>query len=357
MTRKITFRFAGPSLFALALAMPRAMSPIAAPPAHALFGIGGGPFIVYDPTNHAENLLTAARALEQINNQIAQLQNEAQMLINQARNLANLPYSALQQIQQNVSRTQQLLAQAQNIAFDVQSIDQMFQQDYGNLSLTATDQQLIAEARSRWENTVGGLQDAMRVQAGVVGNINANRAEMSALVGQSQNAVGALQATQAGNQLLALQSQQLSDLIAVISANGRANALTEAERATAAEQGRIQRERFLTPARQRANVQLRPGGETMEGKVPARIAAIVFVAIAITATVIEMTREEAPVPASTAPALQPSTDPLRATLRRCQQLGVAASSDADCLAVWAESRDRFLGRMPAPEAPQRSGGQ
>ena len=175
MTRKITFRFAGPSLFALALAMPMAMSPIAAPPAHALFGIGGGPFIVYDPTNHAENLLTAARALEQINNQIAQLQNEAQMLINQARNLANLPYSALQQIQQNVSRTQQLLAQAQNIAFDVQSIDQMFQQDYGNLSLTATDQQLIAEARSRWENTVGGLQDAMRVQAGVVGNIDGAR--------------------------------------------------------------------------------------------------------------------------------------------------------------------------------------
>ena len=82
---------------------------------------------------------------------------------------------------------------------------------------------------------------------GVVGNIDSNRAEMAALVGQSQGATGALQATQAGNQLLALQSQQLSDLIAVISANGRADALTEAERATAAEQGRIQRERFLTP--------------------------------------------------------------------------------------------------------------
>ncbi len=81
----------------------------------------------------------------------------------------------------------------------------------------------------------------------MVGNIDSNRAEWSALVGQSQGATGALQATQAGNQLLALQSQQLSDLIAVISANGRADALTEAERATAAEQGRIQRERFLTP--------------------------------------------------------------------------------------------------------------
>ncbi|WP_121062001.1 putative entry exclusion protein TrbK-alt [Chachezhania antarctica] len=95
----------------------------------------------------------------------------------------------------------------------------------------------------------------------------------------------------------------------------------------------------------------------MEGKVLARIAAIAFVAIAITATVIEMTREEAPVPASTAPALQPSADPLRATLRRCQQRGEAASRDADCLAAWAESRDRFFGRTPASEAPQRPGDQ
>ena len=247
MTRKVPCitRMASASALALALAAPQALAPIFATPAHAFFGGFGR--IVYDPTNHAENLLTAARALEQINNQITSLQNEAQMLINQARNLASLPYSSLQALQQNVQRTQQLLGQAQNIAFDVQNIDQMFQQDYGNLSLTATDQQLIADARSRWENTVGGLQDAMRVQAGVVGNIDSNRAEMSALVGESQGATGALQATQAGNQLLALQSQQLSDLIAVISANGRAEALMEAERATAAEQGRIQRERFLTP--------------------------------------------------------------------------------------------------------------
>lgn len=91
----------------------------------------------------------------------------------------------------------------------------------------------------------------------------------------------------------------------------------------------------------------------MEGKVLARIAAIAFVAIAITATVIEVTREEAPVPASTAPALLPSVDPLRVTLRGCQQLGEAAASDADCLAAWAENRDRFLGRTPASETPQR----
>lgn len=237
-------RIVGASALALALAVPVALSPMLASPAHAQFGFGR---IVYDPSNYAQNVLTAARTLEQINNQITSLQNEAQMLINQARNLASLPHSSLQQLQQSVQRTQQLLGQAQNIAFEVGQIDQAFQQQYGNVSLSATDAQLVADARSRWENTVGGLQDAMRVQAGAVGNIDSNRAEMAALVGQSQGATGALQATQAGNQLLALQSQQLSDLIAVISANGRADALTEAERATAAEQGRIQRERFLTP--------------------------------------------------------------------------------------------------------------
>ncbi|MCV0368192.1 P-type conjugative transfer protein TrbJ [Filomicrobium sp.] len=224
------------------LAAPLALSSMLTSPAHAQFGR-----IVYDPSNYAQNLLTAARTLQQINNQITSLQNEAQMLINQAKNLASLPYSSLQALQQNVQRTQQLLAQAQNIAFDVQKVDQIFQTQYGNVSLSATDGQLVADARSRWQNTVGGLQDAMRVQAGVVGNIDTNRTQMSELVGQSQNATGALQATQAGNQLLALQSQQLSDLVALLAANGRAGALTEAERATAAEQGRVQRERFLTP--------------------------------------------------------------------------------------------------------------
>ncbi len=47
--------------------------------------------IIYDPSNYAQNVLTAARTREQINNQITQLQNEAQMLINQARDLASLP--------------------------------------------------------------------------------------------------------------------------------------------------------------------------------------------------------------------------------------------------------------------------
>lgn len=236
--RSLHVRFA-----AVLLSAPIALSPIfVTTPAHAQFGR-----IVFDPSNYAQNILTAARTLQSVNQQITQLQNEATMLINQARNLASLPYSSLQQLQQSVQRTQQLLSQAQNIAFDVQQIDRAFQQQYGAVSMSASDSQLVSDARSRWQNTVGGLQDAMKVQAGVVGNIDTNHSQMSALVGSSQSATGALQATQAGNQLLALQAQQLADLTAVVAANGRAQALTEAERAAAAEQGREQRRRFLTP--------------------------------------------------------------------------------------------------------------
>lgn len=202
---------------------------------------------VWDPTNHVQNVLQAARALQQINNQITSLQNEAQALINQARNLASLPYSSLQQLQQSVQRTQALLAQAQRIAYDVQQIDRAFTTTYGAASPTASQAEMIAGARERWQTSVAALQDALKVQAGVVGNIDTNRAQMSALIGSSQSATGALQAAQAGNQLLALQAQQLADLTAAVAAQGRAASLEAAQRAAAQDQGREQLRRFLTP--------------------------------------------------------------------------------------------------------------
>lgn len=205
-------------------------------------------YVVYDPSNYAQNVLQAARALQQLTNQITSLQNEAQMLINQARNLASLPYSSLSALQQSTQRTQQLLGQAQKIAYDVGAIDRAFQGQYGSVSLSASDAALVTQAKSRWETTVAGLQDELRVQAGVVGNLDSGRTQASTLVGQSQAASGALQAMQAGNQLQALQAQQLSDLTAVVAANGRAQALSDAERATAVSEGEERYRRFSTPS-------------------------------------------------------------------------------------------------------------
>ena len=203
--------------------------------------------VVFDPNNYAQNVLTAARALQQINNQIVSLQNQTQMLLNQAKNLATLPFSSLLQLEQSIQRTQQLLAQAQRIAYDIQQVDRAFSTTYAPVSSSVSDQALIANAQTRWQNALASLQDAMRTQATVVGNIDTNRTQMSALVTASQGATGALQASQAGNQLLALQAQQLADLTAVVAAQGRAQNLESAQHAAAQDQSREQLRRFLAP--------------------------------------------------------------------------------------------------------------
>lgn len=99
----------------------------------------------------------------------------------------------------------------------------------------------------RWSTraiSVGAFEDAMKVQAGIVSNMGGTRTSISTIVGASQSATGALQAAQAGNQLLAIQSQQISDLAAVMSAQGRAEMLGAARAAAAEAEGRERFRRF-----------------------------------------------------------------------------------------------------------------
>ncbi|MXO69769.1 MULTISPECIES: P-type conjugative transfer protein TrbJ [Erythrobacteraceae] len=222
---------------ALALA---STSALVSTPAHAQFG-----GIVYDPSNYAQNVLTAARTLEQINNQIRMLQNQATSLINQAKNLERLPTSILQPLQDQIRQTQQLLSQAQRIAYDVREIETAFAAQYRNVPLGASQQAMVEGAEARWQNSIAGFEDALKVQAGAVANIEGSRAAIGSLVGASQSATGALQAAQAGNQLLALQARQLADLTATLAASSRAQALHAADRAAAKRQAHEQLRRFL----------------------------------------------------------------------------------------------------------------
>jgi conjugative transfer region protein TrbK len=92
----------------------------------------------------------------------------------------------------------------------------------------------------------------------------------------------------------------------------------------------------------------------MDEKTLARLGAIIFIALAITATVIDVTRKkDAPNGAGVQPAIAPVADPLRDELINCQLLGEAGARDAACLRVWAENRRRFLtpGARPDVESP------
>jgi P-type conjugative transfer protein TrbJ len=206
--------------------------------------------VVYDPSNYAQNVLQAARALQQINNQITSLQNQTQMLLNQVRNLTSLPVSSLQAIEQSITRTQQLLNQAQRIAYDINQINQAFGRSYPQTYAGSTSsRQLVGDAQTRWQNSLAAYQDALRVQAGVVQALDTSRAETSGLVASSQSAVGILQASQAGNQLIALQTRQLVDLTALIAAQSRAQSLDGARLTANHEQARVQLNQFLNTSR------------------------------------------------------------------------------------------------------------
>jgi P-type conjugative transfer protein TrbJ len=195
-------------------------------------------WLVFDPSNYAQNILTAAHTLEQINNQIRQLQNDA-------LNLTNLPFSALQQLLDTTSAVNDLIQQAQGLAFNVQQMEsdfaKLYPQDYSAL-ISAS--QMAIDARTRWTNSLEALRTAAKVQAQAVQNLPADQQTLTDLVGRSQSAVGALQALQSTNQLLALLSRQAMQSQQMKATQDRAVALEQARQVAVQERAREVRRRF-----------------------------------------------------------------------------------------------------------------
>jgi type IV secretion system protein TrbJ len=199
---------------------------------------------VFDPGNYAQNVQTAANTLKQINNQLAALQNQTQMLLNQARHLTSLPLSLVNAIDQTFTQTKEVLRNVDRIAYDVQAIGQAFS-SYQHFNASQSDRQLFALAQGRWQTSIDAFQHSLSVGATTVNNLSATQTQTGTLVSASQSAVGQLQATQAGNQLLGVQSRQLSDLTALMAAQSRAAVLELARKAAAEDQAREQTGRFL----------------------------------------------------------------------------------------------------------------
>ena len=193
---------------------------------------------VIDAANLAQNINTAARTLEEVNNQIKQIQQLVQMVEADSRNLANLPTSVLSQLQSSMSQLNGLMGRAQSLSYDVNRLQQQFQQLYPTYSGNVTQAGLLADAQARWATSVGTYQHSMTVQSQIVQGIPTDQAQLATLVGTSQGAVGALQAIQSGNQLLALQARQLSatqDLLASSARAQAAEAMRHAEVQSAAQ--------------------------------------------------------------------------------------------------------------------------
>jgi P-type conjugative transfer protein TrbJ len=180
--------------------------------------------VVYDPSNVAQNVLQAARALEQVRNQLTQIENEARML-------ASLDLQLSPEVSEAIASARELFDQAQAIRYTLETtaedIRALYPDDYRALGF---DQ--ILQQSDRWmaqsEATVTRLVEQ---QARAAHTLETTQSTVTRTLDASGAAQGQTSAIQATNQLLGALSVQLADIQALQIAQSRALAEERLERA------------------------------------------------------------------------------------------------------------------------------
>ncbi len=216
------------------------LSVITAPPAAAQW-------TVYDPANHIQNIYQAIRSLQEVNQQIQQLTHEIEMLENMARDLEALPDSIADDILRRMRRIEELMREAEGIGYRVEEIERDYEEIYPEDYGTEPPRQavLVEEARVRWRQSRTAYRESLEVTASVVSSAREGSDNLDRLIADSQSAVGNLQVAQAGNQIEALQTEQLMQMETMMAAHYRAEALERARQLAEAERGRARTRAFL----------------------------------------------------------------------------------------------------------------
>jgi P-type conjugative transfer protein TrbJ len=205
---------------------------------------------VFDSSNYAQNVLTAARTLQQINQQVQQLQNEARMLLNMERNLSRIDFPQLGALQQRLQEIDRLMGQAQGIDFRVDQLDERLRQLFpGNLDQLLGRDQTVARARAQLDAAMSAFRQTMGVQNQIVANVRTDAQALAEIVAQSQGAEGSLQAQQATNQLLALTAKQQLQIQNLMASQFRAESVEQARRGQIEREARERTRRFLGDGR------------------------------------------------------------------------------------------------------------
>lgn len=218
-----------------------AIVPAMTPPAQAQLA-------VIDPSNLIQNALNAARALEQIQNQVMQITNQIRQLENDAKNLTNLGRTFAPDLMAKLDELHALINEARGLALQVSetrdALENLYSGDYRNTDVATR----ARAAAQQLDNTRAALQTTLLMQARVTEQLGEDERILSALADASSNATGALSAQQATNELLAFQVQQNMRLQSLLVAQSRAEALERAREMEALAQARAQHAHFFSGA-------------------------------------------------------------------------------------------------------------
>lgn len=218
-----------------------ALAPVITPPAQAQL-------TVLDPSNLIQNALNAARALEQIRNQVTQITNQIRQLENDARNLTSLGRTFAPDLMAKLDELDALINEARGLALQVSdtrdALENLYTGDYRNTDVSSR----ARLAAQQLDNTRSALQTSLLVQARITEQLGEDERILTALSDASATATGALSAQQATNELLAFQVQQSMRLQSLLVAQSRAEALERAREMEALAQARAQHAHFFSGA-------------------------------------------------------------------------------------------------------------
>lgn len=200
--------------------------------------------IVYDPTNYAQNALQAARALQQINQQIQALQNQATMIETMLRNLDHLDTSSLSAMTGQLTDLQRLVGQGQGLSAAAASLDQRMKALFPTTSPSSMAQ-AGQQADQRLQTQMASFQDAMRTQGHILAAVGDDQTTLAAVAAASDRANGNLAVTQATNQLLALAAKQQAQLQTMLAVRFQADALNSADQVQRRSDAQVEMRRFL----------------------------------------------------------------------------------------------------------------
>lgn len=204
---------------------------------------------VIDPSNLLHNANTAARALEQINNQVTMITNQMRQLENDARNLTRLGDTFAPEVMTQLREMDRLITEARGIALSVNdtrnSLEQLYSGDYRN-----TDLVIRAQAAARQiDASRAALQTSLVLQAQATEQLRSDQTTLQSLASASSAANGSLAAQQATNELLTFQAQQAMRLQTLLVTQSRADALERAREMETRAQARAQHDHFFGNAR------------------------------------------------------------------------------------------------------------
>ncbi len=199
---------------------------------------------VFDPINYEQNLLTAVRTLESIQNQVRQLQNQAEQLLRMNSNLQPLSGGIGTELQTTLAQLRVRISEGDALAMKVRETDAAFERLYPKtFADTVSSDELLRAARNRWEEAHASYRRAALLQGQESEAIDGDWRLLDRVLLRSQDAVGALQVAQAGNELTALNVKQALQLQALLAAQQRADTAERLRGMVAEEEAR---QRFRT---------------------------------------------------------------------------------------------------------------